>query len=110
MTIDARKQQTTETDRRNVFSIARGERSQPLSVTPAAGKPVGGQAQPSAKRELWERFITDSHLLGTHRVTPEELEHLRIAVMLGNVKSHRDILVILRQTRATVGPRASRLA
>jgi len=110
MAIVTRKQQTIDANGLGAVSAAPEVQSQPRSVTSASCKPFGRQPPPPTKRELWERFATDSALLQTYRVTPQELEHLRTVVMLGTVNSNYDILLLLRQTRATVRIWASRLA
>ena len=102
MGIVTRKQQAIDTNGLRAVSAAPEVQSRPRSVTSASLKPFGRQPPPPTKRELWERFAADSKLLDTYRVTPQELEHLRTVVMLGSVNSSYDILLLLRQTRATV--------
>ncbi len=55
---------------------------------------------PLTRREIWDRFVNDTDMLLTYRVSREEIEALRTVVLLGNLKSVNDIIFILKQIRA----------
>jgi len=55
---------------------------------------------PPTRREIWDRFVNDPSVLSRYRVSQEEIEALRTAVLLGNLKSVNDIIFILKQIRA----------
>lgn len=51
------------------------------------------------RREVWQRFLSDSELLARHRVTQEEIESLKTFAPFGTLTGTDDIVFILERVR-----------
>lgn len=79
-------------DRRAVQPTTNGSRS-------------GANRRPPKRGSAWARFVSNAGLHRLHNITPKELKTLSGVAMMGDIRSSRDLLYILKLIREQMEPR-----
>jgi hypothetical protein len=57
------------------------------------------EVQGSERRRIWEEFEKDEQLKRTYNIKPDELESLKQAALLGNMRTKSDFVFLLNVIR-----------
>lgn len=57
------------------------------------------EVQTSERRKIWEAFERDEQLKRTYNIKPDELESLKQAALLGNMRTKTDFVFMLNVIR-----------
>jgi hypothetical protein len=57
------------------------------------------EVQGSERRRIWEEFQKDERLKRTYNIKPDELESLKQAALLGNMRTKSDFVFMLNVIR-----------